>query len=74
MTNFIATDNDRTAIYGVGSTEQAAIADAIVQTGEFAGWVPMPCTEQLAAEVEERGGNIAWDEVDGVACVVVDEA
>jgi hypothetical protein len=79
MSIYIATDENRTAIYGLGATEEAAIADAKDQDGygsdeleralHCSGYVAVPCTAALATEVEARGGAIAWDETDGVADV-----
>lgn len=66
-THYIATDADRSAIYGLGDSPEAAIADALAQCAELAGLIAVPCSASLAAEIEGRGGAIAWDERDGMA-------
>ena len=84
ITHFIATDTDRTAIHGIGTTADKAVADAMAQCRDLtglvaldalyrAGLVTVPASAALVAEVEERGGCIVWAEIDGVA-VTVDEA
>ena len=67
MITFIATDTDRSAIYGLGATESAAITDAISQCGALTNLIAVECSAELATEVKARGGAISWNEIDGVA-------
>lgn len=67
MTLYIATDTNGTAIYGLGDSAELAIDDALSQCADLTDLVTMPCTEALARYVDERGGNISWNVVDGVA-------
>lgn len=67
---YIATDRDRTAIYGVGDTAAEAKADAR-RYGARGSFVTLPATKQLIDKVQRDGGNIAWDEVDGYATTVL---
>ena len=66
ITHYIATDTDRTAIYGLGDSPELAIADAERGAADGA-YITLPCSDALAAEVEGADGCINWDEVDGVA-------
>ena len=68
-THYIATDTDRTAIYGLGDSPELAIADAERGAADGA-YVALPCSDALAAEVEATGGCISWDETAGVAVQV----
>ena len=67
MIKYIATDTDRSAIYGIGATEESAIADAISQCADLKDLVAVECSAALSTEVKVRGGAITWDEIDGVA-------
>ena len=64
---YIATDIPRTAIYGLGITQAAAIADAASGGADTAGLITLPCSKALVRQVDEQGGNISWDEIDGIA-------
>ena len=65
--HYIATDIPRTAIYGLGITQAAAIADAARGGVDTADLIALPCSEALARQVDEQGGAIMWDETDGIA-------
>lgn len=68
--NFIATDNERTAIYGIGASASEAIADALSECAELTDLIAIPATGHLCGMVERCGGAIAWEhDVDGVARV-----
>ena len=76
---------DDTSIAGLGSTIDAAIADAKEWTSEGTevhasrgewqaagqhGAYLAPCTTALAEQIKARGGCIEWGFVDDVACAV----
>ena len=80
---------DDTSIAGLGSTIDAAIADAKEWTSEGTevhasrsewqaagqhGAYLAPCTTALAEQIKARGGCIEWGFVDDVACTVEEEA
>lgn len=72
MTNTIATrfaafQPETGYIFGIGDTPEAAIADAANWTEHGTDDLrTAPCTEELAAEVDEHGGQISYTEKDGV--------
>ena len=71
---FIATDTDELAIYGLGKTADAAIANARRESNEpNASFIAKPATQALLAQVEEEGGCIAWGDWDGIACTVEED-
>lgn len=65
-THFIAHDDN--AIYGIGTTADGALADALAQESTLTGLKTQSCTQALHDLVEARGGAIGWATVDGVAC------
>lgn len=74
---------DGLAIFGVGDTEKAAIADASEWVDDPATLIDLPskapfagemfvgaCTEALVAKVKKDGGAIAYGELpDGTICL-----
>lgn len=65
---------DQYAIYGVGSTVEAAWATAAAgQFSETTETKAVAASEALLAQVAAEGGAIAWGVVDGVACTVAEE-
>ena len=79
---YIAIFDDGISIYGIGKTAQEAMDQA--KTGaagsvggykEYMADLKIPdtlhaqeATEALIKQVEAHGGQISWDEIDGVAC------
>lgn len=71
-TRFAAIDTTGTSnhvVYGIGSTEDAALADAAEYGADASSLRAVPCTSALYERVESDGGDIAWDLYDGVADV-----
>ncbi len=78
---------DGYAIYGIGDTEEAAIADASKWVGDPEDLIDLPskapfvgdmfiapCTEALVAEVKRIGGAFAYGELpDGTICLESEE-
>jgi hypothetical protein len=63
-THYIATTDDLTAIYGLGPTPEAALADAH-EGGASGELITMRATPALVAKVEADGGaGFAWRIVD----------
>lgn len=66
-TRYIATDEQTTAIYGIGDSPEAAIEDAREQAGEQNAdapheYVVYPASEALSRKIERDGGgpDICW--------------
>lgn len=80
---YIATNDDHTAIFGIGNTEDDARNDAVRESGfESAhpgadpknAFPTMPATQALIDQVARDGGAyISWGCVDGVACTDAEE-
>jgi hypothetical protein len=48
-------------ICGLGASPEAAIAEAVAETGDSAGrWTTYPATPALVAAVEAHGGTVGW--------------
>lgn len=82
---FIIQDKDGHAIFGIGATADAAwreVVDAVryfhdrfgntisPQEARETQFRTYPATADLIAEVDAKGGAIAWQIVDGVACTI----
>ena len=76
--HFIATDGGYERIYGVGSSAEAALADAVAES-DFRTAHPddadpedvfqiFPATETLFKMVNDFGGDISWSVKNGIAC------
>lgn len=60
---------------GVLVTLEDGTLDYAPMTAEnLGGHIARPATAALLAEVEERGGDITWETVDGIACTVAEAA
>ena len=76
---FILTDQARTAIYAIGSTPEAAMAELIEAAGEGLNEPKyVPATNALIAQVESEGGCIAWGSIhhphrDDLDCTLTEE-
>ena len=87
MTKTIAIVQNGPAIYGIGATLDAAIADAREWLDDDGDLDDLPshsrtdgemfwsyCTPALARRVQEVGGDIAWRELnDGTLCLSSEE-
>ena len=60
--------HDDTHIHGLGQTPAGAEADALLNCRDLTGLKTALCTEALALQVQDEGGAITWDEIDGMAC------
>ena len=75
--HFIATNADRTAIYGIGDSAEAALADAVAES-DFRTAHPdadpedvfpvLPATSTLVEMVKQAGGDVCWSVKNGIAC------
>ncbi len=78
MTKFIVENSE--AIWGVGSTAEEAWKgmEAWIDTTENYSRNDFTCckaTDELAAEVAERGGAISWGKLpDGTRCTIAQES
>jgi len=66
--------HDDTHIHGLGQTPAGAEADALLNCRDLTGLKTAPCTEALALQVQNEGGAITWEEIDGTACTEADKA
>jgi hypothetical protein len=66
--------HDDTHIHGLGQTPAEAEADALLNCRDLTGLKTAPCTEALALQVQNEGGAITWDEIDGTACTEAEHA
>ena len=87
---YIATDKERTAVYGTGGSAQEAFDDAKEQASgtverydieaaenRWSGFQLYPATEGLIKTVLRNGGgpdDVLWEIVDGVAALSEEEA
>lgn len=75
----IMTDQDRTVIYAIGPSPEAAMAELIEATGECLDEPEYtPATPALIAQVESEGGEIAWGTIHDpqrgdFACTCIEE-
>jgi hypothetical protein len=60
--------HDDTHIHGLGQTPAGAEADALLNCRDLTGLKTALCTESLALQVQNEGGAITWDTIDGIAC------
>lgn len=78
VAGYIATNRDRTAIFGIGKTEDDARADAVRESGVLSAFPDtntieefptFPATQGLIDYVADHGGAyISWGNVGGIAC------
>jgi len=66
--------HDGLNIHGLGQTPAGAEADALLNCRDLTGLKTAPCTEALALQVQNEGGAITWDEIDGTACTEAEHA
>jgi len=66
-------------IHGLNSTAQGAWDDMLRTMrdahilGGAEGMTIMPATAALLACVDDRGGNVAWGKINGIACTTEEE-
>ena len=72
--------HDGLNIYGTGKSLIAATSDASRNCPDLRGLFPaislevQRCTEALALQLENEGGAITWEEIDGTACTEAEYA
>ena len=67
--------HDGLNIYGTGKSLIAATSDASRNCPDLRGALEVQrCTEALALQLQNEGGGITWDEIDGIACTEAEYA
>ena len=67
--------HDGLNLYGTGKSMIAATLDASRNCPDLRGVLEVQCcTEALALQLENEGGAITWDEIDGIACTEAEYA